>query len=554
MLVNLHVKNLALIEEEEVDFSKGFNVLTGETGAGKSIILGSVNLALGAKLSSDIIRSGSENALIELTFSLSDDEATKIKELGYDADNNEILLQRKIQPGKSISRLNGETISLSQLKEVSEILLEMYGQHEHQSLLKSKTYEKMLDEYAGEEVKENQLKLSSIRKRYKELLLEYEKSNINPEDRKRQADLLEFEINEIESASLKIGEDDELEDKFRFMNNAKRIEEAALEAHNATGYDLDSGAGTMIGTALSRIKSVASFDERLDGLTSELTEIESLLNDFNRSLSDYIGDLEFDESDYYDTEVRLNLINNLKGKYNASIERIIELLDEKKEEINKLNDYDSYLLSLEGKIKDLRKEMLDICKRISASRTEASVSLQKRLKETLLDLNFQDVRLKIEVKQNEDNITDTGYDDIEFLISLNVGEELKPIRSIASGGELSRIMLAIKSIFADKEDVSTLIFDEIDTGISGKTAYMVAEKIKELSMNHQVICITHLPQIASKADSHYLIEKNVVAGRSVTEIKRLSDDESVYELARMLASDEINEAALENARELKRKK
>lgn len=552
MLENLHVKNLALIEEEEIEFGKGFNILTGETGAGKSIILGSINLALGAKLSSDVIRKGADNALIELTFSLTEDEKNRINDLGYDTSSNEILIQRKILPNKSVCRINGETVSLSDLRTVADIILEIYGQHDNQSLLKASTYEKMLDDYTGNKVAELKKKLKELRKEYKELLDEYNSLNTDESIRKRQADLLQYEINEIISSNLKEGEDEELEQRYRFLNNARKIEESVIEAHTLTGYDSNVSAGSLIGNALSKIKGIGSLDENAEDLVEELSQIESLLNDFNRNLSSYKDTLSFDDAEFLEVEQRLNLINDLKAKYDSDIKRIISLTESKQEELDKLNDYENHIKILTDKIDKANDAIMACCKKISELRKENAKPLEKELINAMSDLNFLNINLKINVNENPDSVTDSGFNSIEFLISLNAGEDLKPMQTVASGGELSRIMLAVKSIFANKDDVSTLIFDEIDSGISGRTAYKVAEKMEELSRKHQLICITHLPQIAAMADRHYLIEKQALEGRTYTGIDLLDEEASINELARMLGGDVINDAALENARQLKK--
>lgn len=554
MLENLHVKDLALIEEADIDFGRGFNVLTGETGAGKSIILGSINLALGAKASSDVIRTGKESSLIELSFSLNDDQIAKVREAGIEvSEDGELLLQRKIMPGKSVCRVNGETVSVGQLKELSGTLLNMYGQHEHQTLLKASTYSKMLDEYAGEDVFSYLLMLKEELTKYKDLKSKLDNQETDDSIRSRELELLEFEVNEIESASLKEGEDEELEKRYRFLSNVRKIMENVSKAHSMTGEDNDVNAELLIGSASSLINQISSFDEEAMELSEQIASIEDLLRDFNRALSNYEGRLNFDEGEYREVEDRLNVINKLKDKYGGSIEKIYLCLEEKSKKIEELQNFEEFLRKLEKDIDDSRKKLLLICENISKLRTKASKVLVEKLIKALGDLNFLDVKMEIKIIPDEENITANGYDNVEFLISLNPGEDLRPMQNIASGGELSRIMLAFKSVFADSKDLSTLIFDEIDAGISGVTAYKVSEKMRELSSDHQIICITHLPQIAAMADSHFLIKKGVMDGRTVTNISSLDEDGSVSELARMLGSDELSESALANARELRLK-
>lgn len=554
MLENLHVLNLALIDEADIDLKDGFNVMTGETGAGKSIVLGSINLALGAKANSDVIRAGKEYALVELTFRVSEDERAAIRNMGLLVDEDEsLILSRKIMPGKSVCRINGETISSHELKELSGILLDVYGQHEHQSLLKSATYEKMLDEYAGSRIFELQDALAALRKEYKSLKEELSNADTDENSRNRQKELLSFEINEIESASLKEGEDEELEKRYRFLSNALKIKEAVCEAHAYTGYENSASAGSLIGSGVSKLRSVSGYDDEAGELTNQLAEIEALLSDFNRTISNYEDSLNFDEEEYAEIEERLNLINNLKSKYGSSVKAIMESYEAKVSELDKLSNHDAYIDTLRNRIKETEDKMIEKCALIHELRTKAAVPLRDKLVEAMVNLNFLDVRLEIAIEgaDDKDGIKDSGYDKVEFLICLNPGEELRPMQNVASGGELSRIMLAIKTVFADKDDVPTLVFDEIDTGISGRTAYKVAEAMEVLSKSHQLIAITHLPQIASRADNHLLIEKNVVEGRTVTTIETLDNEASVRELARMLGGDEITEAALNNAREMK---
>ena len=555
MLENLHVKDLALIEEAEVEFKDGFNILTGETGAGKSIILGSINLALGAKASSDIIRSGKESALVELSFKLNEDQITKIRELDMDVDDDgEVLLQRKISAGKNICRMNGEAISVGTLKSIAGILLDMYGQHEHQTLLKASTYSKMLDEYAGDDVGTLKTELADVLKEYHKLVKEKEEQDSDTSVRNRELELLSFEVNEIEDAALKLGEDDELEKQFKLLNNSRKMREIISEVISYTGNDSDVSASTLIGSGVGRIRQLAAIDDEAGALATQLEEIEGLLDDFNRELSRYESKLDFDDEDFEVVSERLNLINKLKGKYGDTIEKILKALDEKSAQIDKLQNYEAYLEKLNKNIELTYGKAVDICKKISELRKKAAPILTEKLIEAMKSLNFLDVKLSINIDSNEEYLSGDGYDNVEFLISLNPGEDLKPMQNVASGGELSRIMLAFKSVFAESNAVSTLIFDEIDTGISGVTAYKVAEMMDKLSKNHQLICITHLPQIAAMADRHFLIEKGVADGRTLTNINALDEEGSVRELARMLGSDVISESALANARELKRKR
>lgn len=552
MLESLHVKNLALIDETEVDFRNGLNILTGETGAGKSIIMGSVNLALGAKADKDYIRTGAEYALVELCFSLDERQKKAVEELDLPIEEDgSLLLQRKIMAGRSTCKVNGESVSTGQLRELSGYLLDMYGQHEHQTLLKPAKHKAFLDDYAGSDMADKKSRLSVLYREYKQLTEELSGNSLDETARKREADLLSYEINEIEEASFTEGEDEALEKNFRRMDNAKRIKETVFLVSALTGYDKEGCAGEAIGRAVRELKSAEGYDEEITAFTVQLTELDNLLNDFNRSMADYRESLEFDEEEFVQTENRLNTLNHLKGKYGGSLSAVFQALEEKKERLLTLSNYEEYLFSLQEKVRKQKENLLILCGEISVLRKEAAKGLSEKLKNAMIDLNFIDVDFSIEVTACEEKLSAEGYDEVTFLISTNPGEEKKPLWQVASGGELSRIMLAFKTVLADEEGTGTLVFDEIDTGISGRTAWKVSEKLGQLSRNHQILCITHLPQIAAMADAHYLIEKKLKQGRTVTEITELSENESLEELARLLGSGEVTEAVLLNAREVK---
>ncbi len=552
MLENLHVKNLALIEEQEIPFSKGMNILTGETGAGKSIVIGSINLALGAKADKDYIRAGADYALVELVFSLNEQQCDQLREMELPVEEDHLLLlQRKIMPGKSICRANGESISASQLKKLSGCLLDMYGQHEHQSLLKPKAYKKMLDDYVGEEAELLKQKLKAELAEYRKSLEELEAQSSDEESRSRQARLLEFEINEIEAAGLNASEDEQVEKKYHRLVNAKKTKEIIYAVHSLTGYEEEGSAGTAVGYALRELKTLGGEDEEAVSLMEQLADIDSLLNDFNRSMAQFRDSLDFDEEEFAALEERLNVLNHLKNKYGNSVEEILKTQEQKQKELDKLNNFEEYMCKLRQRMEEQKKSLSELCRQLSELRCKASQPLANKLKEAMIDLNFLNVDFSISVTPMEEEFHADGYDQVEFLISTNPGEMLRPLWQIASGGELSRIMLAFKTVFADRDETDTLVFDEIDAGISGKTAWKVAEKLGRLSKNHQIICITHLPQIASMEDVHFLIEKNVKGERTTTDIRLLDEEESQGELARLLGSGEMTRAVLENAKEMK---
>ena len=553
MLLSLHVKNLALIEEEEVTFTDGLNILTGETGAGKSIIIGSINLALGGKADKSIIRTGAEYALIELVFTADNaKQLEKLEELDLPApEDGTILVKRKILPGRSVCSVCGESVTLRQLREIAELMIDVYGQRENQKLLRREAQLQTVDDYAGGKASALKEKVSESYRKWKSLKEDWDKDDLDDTARKREADLLAYECREIEEAAIREGEDEELEARYRLMENFRRISEAAGQAEMWTSGS-EQSAEEAVDRASRELSAVSGIDPELDKLADELAEVESLLSDFNRSLSDYLRNLTFDPSEFQEIQERLNLINHLKDKYGAGTADIERALAERTERLEFLEDYENGRKRLRQEIEEEYGRLMDLCAELSAVRREAADRFGARLREALLDLNFPQVEFESRMTSGEENLTAGGYDKLVFYISMNPGESMRPLDQIASGGELSRIMLGLKTVFAGKDEIYAFVFDEIDTGISGKTAWKVAEKMGKLAADHQILCITHLPQIASMQDSHYLIAKESADGRTMTHIRRLTEDESDREVARLLGADRITDTALENAREMKR--
>lgn len=551
MLTHLHVKNLALIREAEIDFTEGLNILTGETGAGKSIVIGSVSLALGGKVSREMVRPGADYGLAELVFLVNrEKQKEKLLELGITPEEDQVIISRKISDGRSINKINGETVTLSQLRETASLLIDVHGQHEHQSLLQKKKHLEILDEFAKEELGPVKEKLAGAFQNWKKLKKQLQEAQMDEESRLREISLLEFETDEIGKAELVPGEDEELERRYRRMTNARKLMEAAGSAYALTGYEEESGAGAVIGRAVRELQSAASFDEELSGLASLLSDVDGLLNDFNREMSDYLTSLEFDEKEFSETEERLNLLNYLKSRYGHTLEEILVYQEKQEQRLAALQDYDRYLQDLEAQLKKAEEELQDLCAEASGIRQRYGKMLCEKIKEHLIDLNFLNVEFEMAFEELPE-YTAQGKDSAEFLISTNPGEPLRPLMKIASGGELSRIMLAIKTVLADRDEIDTVIFDEIDVGISGRTAQKVSEKMMLIGRTRQVICITHLAQIAAMADSHYRIEKQVEEGETRTQIRRLSEKESIEELARILGGAEITDAVTKNAEEMR---
>lgn len=545
------MKNLALIDETEVSFGDGLNILTGETGAGKSVIIGSINLALGAKADKDMIRSGAEYGLVELVFDIENPkQLAAIQKLELPVEEGQVIIQRRIMPNRSVCKVCGENVTARQLKSLAEILIDIHGQHEHQSLLQAARQTEILDAYAGEELAAQKEALREIYGQYRQVVKELSKSVADEETRRRETALMAFECQEIEEAQLVAGEDEEMEKAYQKMLHAQKIKEAAVNVHAACGYE-ENGAGSMLGRALKEIRGVSAYDDTLQELERQLLDIDGLLNDHNRAMAEYLSGLEFDAQLFDQTERRLNLLNHLKSKYGNTVEEILAYQERAQESLAKYQDYDAYRTELSQKADTLHAEALAVCARISEIRSENAEILSQSMRQALEDLNFDQVAFQIQVTPKEERLGENGYDQISYLISTNAGEDMKELCQVASGGELSRIMLALKTVLADKDEIETLIFDEIDAGISGKTAWKVSEKMGILGKGHQLICITHLPQIAAMADTHFFIEKQVIEGRSVTQIRELGGQESVEELARMLGGAAITENALKNAEEMK---
>ena len=549
MLQNLHVKNIALIDETEVDFGQGLNILTGETGAGKSILLGSVGLALGGKYSSDLLRNGAENGLVELTFSVDDGQIRqKLEEMDIIPDDGMVTLTRKFTGSRSISRINGETVNTGKLKEAAELLIDIHGQHDNKTLLQRKNHLVLLDLFGRKEIAPIKSEMSKCYKEYRAICKKEEETSLNDEERRRELSLYEFEVHEIEEAALRENEDEELEETYRRMTESRKITDAVAQTYRYTCEDSSANAGDCLTRAIRAFREAAEFDEEGDRLCALLMDVDSLLNDFNRELSEYASKFEFSEEEFKETEERLNLINHLKAKYGSSVSDVLAYCESKRHRIEQLNDYDAYIKQIEEEKEKALKKVERVTKKLHDVRNRYKTVFADEICIHLKELNFLDTRFEIHLK-DAGQFSANGKDEAEFYLALNPGEPVKPLENIASGGELSRIMLAIKTVLADAEDTPTLIFDEIDAGISGVTAAKVGEKLKLIGKSRQVICITHLSQIAAVADSHFLIEKSAENESVKTRIRLLNEEDSVKELARILGGDKITSSIMESARE-----
>lgn len=549
MLLSLHVKNFAIIDEVYVDFGAGMNILTGETGAGKSILLGSVNAALGGKVSKEMLGRNADYALAELIF---DNEDEGIRELltrnEIPVEDNLIISRRISDNGRSISRVNGEVVNTGFLKELSDKLLEVYGQRENQTLLDRKNQLKLVDRFDKDRTAPLLDEIRTAYAEYRQTLREYEEAQAHSESRTRELSLLRYEHEEIERANPKPGEDAALEERYRVLSNRSRLLEAAGEADRLLCTDSDS-ASDLVGRTLRQMGRVISYDEKLDGIYREIEQLEELLRDIGAGLSDYVDGLGSDEGELNETEERLNLLNHLKAKYGKTVEDIRAYDAELAVKIDRLENYDRYLEETKAKVRKQEKKLSELCGRLGAVRKESAGKLEVKIREALRDLNFPDVVFEIALETAA--MTGDGTESAEFMISVNPGEPVRPLAKIASGGELSRISLAVKSVFAGKDEIETLILDEIDTGVSGRTAQKVAEKMAAIAKDHQILCITHLPQIAAFASKHFLIEKATDGASTKTSVTPLTEAETVNELARMLSGAQITDSVMANAKEMR---
>lgn len=545
MLLELHVKNLALIEKADVEFGEGLNILTGETGAGKSIIIGSVTMALGGKAPKGSIRPGADYAYIELVFSVTGEEKRKaLRKLDVEpTEDGLVIISRKLTSARSISRINDETVTMARLSQITGLLLDIHGQHEHQSLLYKSKHLEILDAYVKAATQPVKQTIADRYRIYRSLEEKLRGFDLDAESRIREADFLRFEIEEIETSALKEGEEEELTSVYRRYSHSRRIAECLGAAYEAV-------EGDWLARALKEVEQASEYDESLGGVRDQLYDADSILRDAGREMSAYLDSMEMDEETFRKTEERLDLIHNLQAKYGPTVEAIFQKLEQKKKRLGELEDYDAHKKRMEQELEECRNGLEKLCTQLTGIRKKASRTLVKKIRQGLVDLNFLDVEFDMEFEKL-DHFTPSGWDGAQFLISTNPGQPMRPLKDVASGGELSRIMLAIKTVLADSDDIPTLIFDEIDTGISGRTAQKVSEKLMLIARSHQVICITHLPQIAAMADSHFEIAKSASQGRTITTIRLLDRQASVEELARLLGGARITEAVLKNAGEMK---
>lgn len=550
MLRSIHVKNMALIEEEEITLENGLNILTGETGAGKSIVIGSISTALGMGSFRDFASEGADYALVELTFETESERVLKkLEESDLPDLGGMVVISRSFRNGRSVSRINGEVVTVSAVREIASGLIDIHGQHEHQTLLYPKHHLALVDSYAQKELSAPKEACAAAYRSWSRTASELENALMDEKERLKQIDFLTYEIGEIDDAMLEEGEDETLEAQFRRMSHAQKILEVLEEVSGLT--DSDSGAGLAYSRASGRLAQISHLDAGLEDLSGMLVQIEDLCSEFSRSLSGYLDDFTYDEEEYRRISERLDLINRLKAKYGKTIGDILRYRQRQQEELDRLADYDAYVEGLKKEQRESRAQLEKQCALISGIRRRYADQLCAQIIQSLKELNFLDVRFEISFEELSEP-TANGADAVTFLISTNPGMPLRPLQHVASGGELSRIMLGIKTIMAKKDSIESLIFDEIDTGISGRTAQKVSEKMAQLAGSQQVIAITHLAQIASMADHHYVIEKTVENGTTHTHVRELQGSGQVEELARILGGAQITDAVRTSAEEMKK--
>lgn len=575
MLQNVHLKNLALIKEADINLGRGLNIMTGETGAGKSIIIGSINMALGDKASHSFIRNGAEYGLVELIFDTNDERVSQIL-ASYDIpfEDNQVIITRKITPESSTAKINGETVTLSRLREVTSLLVDIHGQHEHQTLLNPANHLTIIDEFAGSSIEAIKQELKKNYSEYKQLRNEYRQFAQNPEELAKEISFLEFEIKEIEDAQLKANEDTLLEAEYKKLSAAQQINEGLMKLRN-NFIDETGSIISRLSDGLRELNYLITIEPELKNFQTPMMDLDSIARDLGHDLSRFIDTHTFDAARYNEIHERLNDINRLKSKYGNSVEEILDYKEELANKLSSIKNYTRNKASIAAKMEKIRSEVNILAQNLSDLRKSSALILEKRISDNLKDLNFLNIDFKINFSKT-DKIYENGFDKVEFMISTNVGEPVKPLVKVASGGELSRVMLAIKASIADADHTETLIFDEIDTGISGITAQKVAEKMASLCHaenagnggtyqteqdaagnnpqhlnGHQLICITHLPQIAAMADTHFVIEKSISDGSTISGIRKLSENDSVLELARLISGNIITQTTLKSAEEMK---
>ena len=540
MITNLHIKNIGIIEDLEINLNKGMNVLTGETGAGKTLIIDSINIICGGRFSKEMIRKGESYSYVELCMYVPRD---------INAVDGNIIITREIyNNGRNMCKINGRLVTVAELKDFMSNYIEIHGQNANQQLLDNRTHIKYLDNFSGEKIIKLKEEYKEKYTRYNEIKRELRNNYGDEKEKQRKLDLLKYQLNEIQESKLKIGEEEQLEEKRKIIMNSEKIAKNLSEADMAIGENTID----MIGTAIRALEKIEDIDKKYEETASNLRNLYYEIQEISRDVNSSLEDINFDEQEREEVETRLDTIDNLKRKYGNNIEEILKYADEIEEEIKKIENVDEYNNKLKEEQKNIEQKMTQIAEKIDEIRKEKAKDLSEKINQELIDLEMKNAKINVKVEYKVNEFYEDGKNQVEIFIKTNVGENESELVKIASGGEMSRIMLAIKKVLADVDNMPVMIFDEIDTGISGKAAKSVASKMKSISQKHQVLCISHLAPIAAIADNNYFISKKVENDRTSTGIKLLNEQEVLCEIAR-ISSGDINEVTLKYASELRSK-
>lgn len=540
MITNLHIKNIGIIDDLEINLNKGMNVLTGETGAGKTLIIDSINIICGGRFSKEMIRKGEGYSYVELCMYVPKD---------INAVDGNIIITREIyNNGRNMCKINGRLVTVAELKDFMSNYIEIHGQNANQQLLDNRTHIKYLDNFSGEKIIKLKEEYKEKYTRYNEIKRELRNNYGDEKEKQRKLDLLKYQLNEIQESKLKIGEEEQLEEKRKIIMNSEKIAKNLSEADMAIGENTID----MIGTAIRALEKIEDIDKKYEETASNLRNLYYEIQEISRDVNSSLEDINFDEQEREEVETRLDTIDNLKRKYGNNIEEILKYADEIEEEIKKIENVDEYNNKLKEEQKNIEQKMTQIAEKIDEIRKEKAKDLSEKINQELIDLEMKNAKINVKVEYKVNEFYEDGKNQVEIFIKTNVGENESELVKIASGGEMSRIMLAIKKVLADVDNMPVMIFDEIDTGISGKTAKSVASKMKSISQKHQVLCISHLAPIAAIADNNYFISKKVENDRTSTGIKLLNEQEVLCEIAR-ISSGDINEVTLKYASELRSK-
>lgn len=529
----MHIKNIGIIEDVTINFEDGLNILTGETGAGKSLIIDSINAITGSRMSKDIIKYGESTALVEACF--------------FANDETRILTREFFQNGRNVCKVDGRMVTLGELKEIGENLIDIHGQHDNQSLLNEKTHLAMLDNFASKEISEVKLEFKKHFDAYKEIKEKIKNSYGDPIERARRIDLLKYQKDEIKNAKLNVAEEKELEEKRNIIMNSEKIVGSLKKSYGI----LDEGILDGLGTVTYELSRISNINPKYEQALQTINDAYYSLKDVTSDMMDYVEEVDFDENEQKEIEERIDVIYSLKRKYGNDVEKVLEYLDKITEELDFLENSEEIIQKLENDLSKEDKILKELALKLRKIRKEFSCKISEKVNEQLKDLEMKKAYIEFEFKELE-TFNENGMDQVQILICTNAGEGLKPLTKIASGGEISRVMLALKTVLCMYDEVPTMIFDEIDTGISGQAGKAVADKMKIIGKTHQVISVTHLPVIAAAGDSNFYIEKNTINDRTSTNVKKLNEKETVNEVARIIAGNDLSEAVVKHAKELRK--